>query len=135
MLSSTVFLFTTLFASLTGSTLASCLDSTQACEDGSGACLLALNTFLTSDNEARRDIWNVLSYGHYCGASTKCVADNLEKGEQGVGPGAPAACNLIDQACYEHDACLMGSRMIMAEIPRSSFPCAALVKSGLSLEC
>jgi hypothetical protein len=125
MLLSSKLIFAALFAELPLNIFGSCLTSDKVCEDYSGVCTKPLNTFLDSFNgpaTERRDIWNVLSYGHYCGASTKCVAANLEKGGKGLGPEPPAPCNDIDSACMQHDACLDGLKAENGNNPRIGFP-------------
>jgi hypothetical protein len=86
---------------------------------------------MDGSNTKRKDIWNVLSYGHYCGASTKCVASNLELGGQGVGPTPPAPCNDIDNACMQHDACLDGLKAENNNNPKIDFPLRCQCELGI----
>lgn len=133
MLLSSLF-FAALFAELLSNAFGSCLTSDKVCEDYSGVCTKPLYTFLESfDGPAtkRSDIWNVLSYGHYCGASTKCVADNLEKGGEGLGPEPPVACNDIDSACKQHDACLDSLKAENGNNPRIGFPLRCKCELGI----
>ena len=125
MLFSSMLLVATLFAGLPDGTFGSCNTSDQVCQDNAGVCTKPLYTFLDSldgTNSKRKDIWNVLSYGHYCGASTKCVASNLEKGDQGLGPTPPEPCNNIDDACMKHDSCLDGLKAENNGNPNIGFP-------------
>ena len=129
---STIFLAATLFAKLPTNVIGSCNTSDKVCEDNSGVCSKPLKTFLDNGIESKRaDIWNVLSYGHYCGASTKCVAANLEKGGQGKGPTEPIPCNDIDYACKEHDACLDGLKEENGNNPKIGFPLRCQCEFGI----
>eukprot|EP00571_Detonula_confervacea_P013462 CAMPEP_0172306332 /NCGR_PEP_ID=MMETSP1058-20130122/7417_1 /TAXON_ID=83371 /ORGANISM="Detonula confervacea, Strain CCMP 353" /LENGTH=233 /DNA_ID=CAMNT_0013018173 /DNA_START=446 /DNA_END=1147 /DNA_ORIENTATION=+ len=88
---------------------ASCSEADATCAEHSGSCSASLDKFLAADVALeRRDIFNVISYGHYCGAPSKCVAENIA---QGTPNNAPEPCNHIDGACYDHDRCLNARRI------------------------
>jgi hypothetical protein len=129
---SSFYLTATLFAKLPTDVIGSCNTSDQVCQENSGVCNKPLETFIKSGIESsRKDIWNTLSYGHYCGASTKCVASNLEKGGQGVGPEEPEACNVIDEACKIHDKCLDGLKAENNNNPKIGFPLRCQCEFGI----
>ena len=133
MMFSSMLLVATLFTGLPNGTIGSCNTSDQVCQDNTGVCTKPLFTFLDSldgTNSQRKDIWNVLSYGHYCGASTKCVASNLDKGDKGLGPTPPEPCNDIDDACMKHDSCLDGLKSENGN-PKIEFPLRCQCEFGI----
>lgn len=133
MLSSTFISFACALATiLPTSTRASCADSDVApsCDANAGNCSRSVEGFiaelvdsLASGEEVspRNDIFNTLSYGKYCGASTRCIGKNLGVDQLVINGGdyeegfVPDGCSMIDNACSLHDRCLDSLRNDVVE--------------------
>ena len=83
------------------------------CEEYGGQCSKAVDIFFNQiGNVNSKAPQNVLSYGRYCGAATKCPGTNNGLEDKGKDV---AACddgdelNPLDVACKAHDKCLDNS--------------------------
>jgi len=78
------------------------------CEEYGGQCSKAVDIFFNQiGNVNSKAPQNVLSYGRYCGAATKCPGSN--NGLEGKGKDVEACLSAdtpLDEACKEHDKCL-----------------------------
>eukprot|EP01083_Nonionella_stella_P096009 269675_1 len=110
---SSIFAHFTVFLALPALVIGSCSPAPAVCGNYSGMCSKPLLKFVlgtgksagTEASDVREDISNNLSYGRYCGASTRCIAENIAEGNP---DNAPDGCNAIDEACKRHDSCLDG---------------------------
>ena len=114
-----------LFSTFVATASANCNPNGQPnngqCEEYGGQCSKAADIFLNQIGIVSKAPQNVLSYGRYCGAATKCPGlgpDNGSgKGKDGDkgNPNAVEVCaddnsitgfNTLDTACVVHDTCL-----------------------------
>jgi len=85
------------------------------CEEYGGQCSKAVDIFFNQiGNVNSKAPQNVLSYGRFCGAATKCPALNngLEDDPEDIHPdveACPSTDTPLDEACEKHDKCLDNS--------------------------
>ena len=98
-------LFFVLFSTFAATASANCNPNGQPnngqcqCEEYGGQCSKAADIFLNQiGNFNSKAPQNVLSYGRYCGASTKCPGNGKDVDACDV--------NFLDDACKVHDTCL-----------------------------
>lgn len=109
-----------LFSAIVATASANCNPNKQPnngqCEEYGGQCSKAVDIFFNQiGNVNSKAPQNVLSYGRFCGAATKCPALNngLEDEEEDIQDPDVEACpdsdTPLDEVCKKHDKCLDNS--------------------------